>query len=147
MKFSHEPTLIFNFSARSSLDGCSFDLLQPAFPDGMNAWHRLIRHGQTPTAAEVSSANIHSYAGIAVLLLALTRLVVRWRKGVPAKPYTSIFLMPVSGIAAYAAGSIHAGLMKVVRWGGGRGPCPRGTCPALLSPDRCITSDDSRLNL
>lgn len=113
-----------------------FNLL---FPDGMNAWHRLIRHGQTPTAAEVSSANIYAYAGILILLLAIIRLVVRWRAGVPAKPvgqsmmshlaakivhlllYALIFLMPVSGIAAYyfgvnAAGSIHADLMKVVLW-------------------------------
>lgn len=113
-----------------------FNLL---FPDGMNAWHRLLRHGQTPTAADVSSANIHAYVGIAILLLAILRLAMRWRTGVPAEPagqpallqlaarvahrllYALIFLMPISGIAAYyfgidAAGSIHADIMKVVLW-------------------------------
>ena len=113
-----------------------FNLL---FPDGMNAWHRLVRHGQTPTAADVFSANVHAYVGIAILLLAIIRLALRWRTGVPAEPegqplalhlgakiahlvlYALIFLMPASGIAAYyfgidAAGSIHADIMKVVLW-------------------------------
>ncbi len=113
-----------------------FNLL---LPDGMNAWHRLIRHGQTPTAAEVSSANVHAYVGIAILLLAIVRLFLRWQTGVPAEPegqplvlhvgakivhlqlYALIFLMPVSGIVAYyfvidAAGSIHADIMKAVLW-------------------------------
>jgi cytochrome b561 len=113
-----------------------FNLL---FPDGMNAWHRLIRHGQTPAPADISNANIHAFVGLAILILALVRLALRWRRGVPAEPggqpmalhlaaklvhfllYALIFLMPVSGIAGYyfgidTAGSIHADIMKVVLW-------------------------------
>lgn len=104
----------------------------------MNAWHRF-RHGQTPTAADVSSANVHAYIGIAILLLAIIRLGLRWRTGVPAEPegqplvlrlgakmvhlllYALIFLKPVSGTAAYnfgidLAGSIHADITKVMLW-------------------------------
>lgn len=113
-----------------------FNLL---FPDGMNAWHRLIRHGQTPTPDDISSANIHAYVGIAILILAVARLVLRWQNGVPAEPagqplilhllaktahfllYALLFFMPISGMLAYyvgvdAAGSIHADIMKVVLW-------------------------------
>ncbi|MGQ8632063.1 cytochrome b [Agrobacterium sp. DKPNP3] len=113
-----------------------FNLL---FPDAMNAWHRMIRHGQTPTAADVSSANFHAYFGIAIILLAIIRLVLRWRTGVPAEPagqplalhliakivhlllYALMYLMPVSRIAAYyfgidVAGSIHADILKAMLW-------------------------------
>lgn len=113
-----------------------FNLL---FPDGMNAWHRAIRHGTEPSADVVSSANIHAYAGLAILLLAIIRLGLRFTQGVPEEPgseppilriaariahatlYALMLIMPLSGAAAYylgveAAGSIHAGILKVLLW-------------------------------
>lgn len=113
-----------------------FNLL---FPDGMNIWHRLIRRGQVPTPEQISSANIHAYVGIAILLLAIVRLGLRFFKGVPAEAaeepaifrlaarlahaglYILIFAMPLTGIAAYyfgidPAGSFHADVLKIVLW-------------------------------
>jgi len=113
-----------------------FNLL---FPDGMNAWRHLVHRGQTPSPGDIASANIHAYAGIAVLLLAIVRLAVRFSSDAPEKPngqpaflhhiahvthvllYVLIFAMPVSGIAAYylgvdTAGSVYGGLMKMLLW-------------------------------
>ncbi|MBX5158394.1 MULTISPECIES: cytochrome b/b6 domain-containing protein [unclassified Rhizobium] len=113
-----------------------FNLL---FPDGMNVWHRLMRRGQVPTPEQVSSANIHAYVGIAILLLAIVRLGLRVTKGVPAEAakepaifrlaarlahaglYILIFAMPLTGIAAYyfginPAGSLHADILKIILW-------------------------------
>ncbi|MGM5057208.1 cytochrome b [Rhizobium sp. 814_E9_N1_1] len=113
-----------------------FNLL---FPDGMNIWHRLMRRGQVPTPEQISSANIHAYVGIAILLLAVLRLGLRFTKGVPdevaqepaifrlaarlahAGLYILIFAMPLSGIAAYyfgidPAGSFHADALKIILW-------------------------------
>lgn len=113
-----------------------FNLL---FPDGMNSWYRMVRHGQTPSASDIASANIHAYVGIAILVLAIIRLAVRFAVGVPAEPpgqpiflhllaklahvllYVLIFLMPLTGIAAYYFGvsgvaSLHAGVLKAILW-------------------------------
>ena len=113
-----------------------FNLL---FPDGMNAWHRIVRHGGTPSPEDVASADIHAYVGIAVLVLAVWRLALRLVYGAPEEPtvaprvfrllakfahvalYGLIFLMPLTGIAAYyfgadAAGSLHADVLKVILW-------------------------------
>lgn len=113
-----------------------FNLL---FPDGMNIWHRLMRRGEVPTPEQIASANIHAYVGIAILLLAVVRLALRFTKGVPAEAaeepaifrlaarlahaglYILIFAMPLSGIAAYyfginPAGSFHADILKIILW-------------------------------
>lgn len=113
-----------------------FNLL---FPDGMNAWRHIVRRGDTPSAADISAANIHAYLGIAVLILAVLRLFLRSFHGVPAHSaeeprvfqvaariahgalYLLIFAMPLSGMAAYyfgvdLAGSIHAGILKAILW-------------------------------
>ncbi len=113
-----------------------FNLL---FPDGMNAWRRLIRHGQTPTPADISSANIHAYVGIAILLLAIVRLALKFSSEAPEMPdgqpvivhhianlthvllYALIFAMPLSGMAAYylgidTAAFLHGGPIKAVLW-------------------------------
>ena len=113
-----------------------FNLL---FPDGMNVWHRLMRRGEVPTPEQIASANIHAYVGIAILMLAVLRLGLRFTKGVPdevaqepaifrlaarlahAGLYILIFTMPLSGIAAYyfgidPAGSFHAGVLKIILW-------------------------------
>lgn len=113
-----------------------FNLL---FPDGMNVWRHVVRQGRTPSQDEIFGANIHAYVGIAILLLAILRLVMRVVQGVPDETakepplfrvaarlahlalYALIFLMPLSGIAAYyfgvdVAGSIHAGPLKALLW-------------------------------
>ncbi|ANL48729.1 cytochrome b561 protein [Rhizobium phaseoli] len=113
-----------------------FNLL---FPDGMNIWHRLIRRGEVPTPEQIASANIHAYVGIAILLLAVVRLGLRFVNGVPVEVaeepaifrlaaklahaglYILIFAMPLTGIAAYyfgvnPAGSLHADILKIILW-------------------------------
>lgn len=113
-----------------------FNLL---FPDGMNAWHHMVRGGQVPSSADIASANIHAYAGITVLLLAALRVAIRFRSGVPPEPsgqpvvfhymarivhvllYALIFAMPLSGMAAYylgisSIGSLHGGPIKALLW-------------------------------
>jgi cytochrome b561 len=60
-----------------------FNLL---FADGMEHWNRLVRRGEPVTAADISSANIHAYVGIAILLLCLVRLILRLVQGVPEAP-------------------------------------------------------------
>ena len=113
-----------------------FNLL---FPDGMNIWHRLMRRGEVPTPEQIASANIHAYVGIAILLLAVVRLGLRFFNGVPTEAteeptifllaaklahaglYVLIFALPLTGIAAYyfginSAGSLHADVLKIILW-------------------------------
>ena len=113
-----------------------FNLL---LPDGMVAWHRIVRRGGAPTAQDISAANVHAYVGIAILVLAVMRLWLRLRHGAPAEPaaepkifrlaarlahaglYALIFAMPLTGMAAYyfgmnAVGSIHAEALKIILW-------------------------------
>ncbi|WFU13242.1 cytochrome b (plasmid) [Rhizobium sp. CB3090] len=113
-----------------------FNLL---FPDDMNAWHRIVRRGESPSPDDVSAANVHAYVGIIILVLALVRLGIRYTQGVPEETagepalfriaarlahvalYVLLFAMPLSGIAAYyfgieAIGSVHAGILKVLLW-------------------------------
>ncbi len=54
------------------------------FPDGMNAWHRVIRHGGAPSPEQIASANVHAYIGIAILVLAVLRVCLRLFQGVAA---------------------------------------------------------------
>ena len=109
------------------------------FSDGIEHWHHVVRDGRMPTPDEVSSANIHAYVGIAILCLAVVRLVLRLVHGAPDAPpeepplfrlaakiahgafYVLFFAMPLSGIAAYyfgigGAGSLHAGVLKSLLW-------------------------------
>ena len=109
------------------------------FPDGMNEWHRAMRHGGIPSGDQVSSANVHAYIGIAILALAVLRVCLRVTQGRPAESagepflfrfaakavhaglYALIFVMPLTGIAAYyfgvdALGSLHAGVLKALFW-------------------------------
>jgi cytochrome b561 len=114
-----------------------FNLL---FPDGMNGWSRAVRETGSASPDQVSSANIHAYVGIAILVLVAARLLLRFTKGVPEAPseepkifriaaklaravlYILLIAMPSTGIAAYyfgasAAGNIHADVLKVILWG------------------------------
>lgn len=113
-----------------------FNLL---FPDGMNAWNRSIKQTGAASAEQVASANIHAYAGIAILILVALRLLLRQIQGVPAAPteepqmfklvakvaewtlYLLLIAMPVTGAAAYylgfeGAGDLHADVLKAVVW-------------------------------
>lgn len=113
-----------------------FNLL---FTDGIEAWNRAARRGETLATDEIFSANLHAYIGIAILLLAALRLLIRWRRGVPEAPaaepplfrlgaklahgalYGLFFLMPVTGLLKYyggvdLAGDLHADVLKVVLW-------------------------------
>lgn len=108
-------------------------------PDGMNAWYRLVRRGGTPSPEQIASANIHAYVGIAILLVTILRLCLRFVQGVPpesadepaifrlaarfahASLYLLLLALPVSGIAAYyfgvqVAGSVHAEALKLILW-------------------------------
>ncbi|MGO4440365.1 cytochrome b [Rhizobium sp. RAF56] len=113
-----------------------FNLL---LPDGMNAWRRSVRQTGSATADQISSANIHAYVGIAILLLVAIRLWFRMFQGAPASPpqepaffrlvakiahaalYFLLIALPLSGGAAYywgyrAAGDLHADILKVILW-------------------------------
>jgi cytochrome b561 len=113
-----------------------FNLL---FPDGMNAWNRSIKQTGVATADQVASANIHAYAGIAILVLVALRLLLRLVHGVPEAPpqepallrlaakiaegtlYLLLVAMPVTGMAAYylgyeGAGDLHADVLKAILW-------------------------------
>jgi cytochrome b561 len=113
-----------------------FNLL---LPDGMNEWHRSMRRTGSASVDQIASANIHSYVGIAILLLVILRLVLRFYQGTPPAPskepaifqwaakvahvvlYLLLLAMPVTGVAAYylgyeSIGGIHADILKVVLW-------------------------------
>jgi cytochrome b561 len=109
------------------------------FSDGMELWNRSVKKGETITPDMVSSANIHAYVGIAILVFALLRLLLRFTQGVPDAPahepvlvklggmaahvllYLMFFIMPLSGIAKYyfgleTPGELHGGIFKVILW-------------------------------
>lgn len=113
-----------------------FNLL---LPDGMNAWNRSMRLNGSATADQIASANIHAWAGIAILVAVALRLLLRATQGVPAASsdeppllkaaagiahgllYLLLLAMPLSGMAAYylgisTAGSVHAEILKVILW-------------------------------
>lgn len=113
-----------------------FNLL---LPDGMNAWNRSMKQTGAASAEQVASANIHAYAGIAILVLVALRLLLRRVQGVPAAPsgeppifrlaakvsewslYLLLIAMPVTGAAAYylgyaGAGDLHADVLKAILW-------------------------------
>jgi len=105
----------------------------------MNEWNRAMRRTGSATADQVAAANIHAYVGIAILVLAIVRVCLRFSQGGPLEVaeepaifrlaakivhlglYAFIFVMPLTGIAAYyfgmdAVGSLHADVLKVVLW-------------------------------
>lgn len=113
-----------------------FDLL---LPGGMNAWNRSMKQTGAVSAEQVASANIHAYAGIAILVLVAVRLLLRQVQGVPVAPagepaifrsvakisewtlYLLLLVMPLTGAAAYClgyegAGDLHADVLKAVLW-------------------------------
>ncbi|MBV2187280.1 MAG: cytochrome b/b6 domain-containing protein [Rhizobium sp.] len=113
-----------------------FNLL---FAEAMEELSEAVEEGQTPTPDMIASANIHAYVGIAVLSLAVIRVILRLTHGAPEAPaeepplgrlaakishgafYLLFFAMPISGALAYyggveAAGGPHGGPMKLLMW-------------------------------
>ena len=109
------------------------------FSDGMELWNRTMRKGLAMTPEIISSANIHAYVGISILIFAALRLILRITQGVPDLPsdeppilklvakathgllYLLFFVMPLSGIAKYyfgyeLPGELHGGIFKVLLW-------------------------------
>lgn len=107
--------------------------------EGIEQWNRAARRGETLEADQLFSANLHAYVGIAILVLAVLRLVLRIKQGAPAAPeaepplfrllaklahaalYALFILMPVTGLMKYyadidLAGDLHADVLKVVLW-------------------------------
>ena len=92
--------------------------------------YRAFNRGNEPAAGNLFSANLHVYVGLAVLVLAIWRLAIRVRRGVPDAPlgesvlmrriaaamhfvlYVFIFGMPVTGALAWyldvrSMGEVH----------------------------------------
>ena len=108
------------------------------FSDGIEEWDHAADAGNV-TPEILAGANLHAYVGIAILALAVLRLVVRLVQGAPDAPaeepplfqlaakvthvafYVLFFLMPISGMLKYygdvdIAGFLHAGPVKAVLW-------------------------------
>lgn len=109
------------------------------FSDGMEKWNWTVKKGEAVTPEIISSANIHAYVGIAILILAALRLILRFVQGVPDLPseeppilqliaklthgliYLLFFVLPLSGMAKYyfgaeLPGELHGGIFKVLLW-------------------------------
>jgi cytochrome b561 len=109
------------------------------FTEGMETWNRAAEKNETITPDMISSANIHAYVGIAILVLALLRIVLRLVQGAPDLPadeppvlrmvaaathgllYLLMIILPLSGMAKYYfgqdfAGELHAEVFKTVLW-------------------------------
>ena len=102
---------------------------QLVFGESMGKIGWMTRRGETPSATDYLMANLHIYAGVAILVLALIRLYVRIKQGVPAAPaggnpmlkkiaagmhhlfYLLLIVVPVTGLVAEylyrPAGEIH----------------------------------------
>ncbi len=102
-------------------------LFQVFFGEGMeHAYHALLK-GKEANPSDMLEANIHVYAGFAVLALAVLRVIIRWTRGVPGAPagqsgikhwiasathfilYAIIFVMPVTGAMAWYLGYATVG--------------------------------------
>jgi cytochrome b561 len=105
-------------------------VLQLVIGEDIKPAYRAFSRGTEPAAGDILNANIHVYVGLAVLVLAIWRIAVRLRHGVPAAPpeesvllkrtsaaahfllYLFIFGMPITGALAWyfsfrVMGEIH----------------------------------------
>ncbi len=107
-------------------------IFQVFFGEGMEHAYNALNKGKTPNPSDVSAANIHVYVGIAVLVLAVLRLIVRVKNGAPSAPpgttgpkkwiaaatqhtlYLVIFLMPVTGAIAWFGGVEIVGTIHTI---------------------------------
>ncbi len=107
------------------------------FSDDMTAlWRQIRQTGPMPTT---TGAWLHIIAGVAILLLVLWRLTLRFTRGVPAAAegesaalklagdaghillYVLMFAMPVTGLLTFyggftALGDLHGGILKALLW-------------------------------
>ena len=95
--------------------------------DAMKAAWDAFRQGAAPESGTLLMANVHAVVGIVIFLLALWRIVLRWRVGAPPLPvsdplplrilahvthiaiYVLIIGLPISGAAAWLGGVVQAG--------------------------------------
>jgi cytochrome b561 len=105
-------------------------VLQVVIGEDIKPAYQAFSRGTEPAAGDIFNANIHVYVGLVVLVLAIWRIAVRLRDGVPAPPpeesvllkriaaathfllYLFIFGMPITGALAWyfsfrAMGEIH----------------------------------------
>jgi len=103
---------------------------QLIFGEDMGAAERVLRRGEPLEGATLLGANLHLWVGIAILVLAAVRLVVRLGYGAPAPVpglpawqeklsgalhwgfYALLFLVPISGLLAWFVapelGDVHS---------------------------------------
>lgn len=107
-------------------------LVQFLAHDGMERVWRAFRRGQEASAGDVPLAYMHVVLGLAVLVLAAWRLWLRATRGVPpisgmehpalrllartahSLIYALIFIVPISGVAAWFLGVPGAGRVHVL---------------------------------
>ncbi|TPN50280.1 cytochrome b [Mesorhizobium sp. B1-1-9] len=105
-------------------------VLQLLIGEDIKPAYRAFSRGTEPSASDIFNANVHVYVGLAVLVLAIWRIAIRLRHGVPAAPpeesilqkriaaaahfllYILIFGMPITGALAWyfgfrSMGEIH----------------------------------------
>jgi cytochrome b561 len=105
-------------------------VLQLVIGEDIKPAYRAFSRNTAPAASDLFDANLHVYVGLAVLVLAIWRLTMRLRHGVPAAPagesvllkriavaahlllYLFIFGMPITGALAWyfgfgAMGELH----------------------------------------
>lgn len=99
----------------------------------------MTRAGQTPGDDLLGPANLHLWAGVAILVLTMLRIVLKLVQGAPEPPeseapifklaakathglfYLLLLLMPLLGLLAYYlgqgwAGFLHEGPLKALLW-------------------------------
>lgn len=102
-------------------------LLQFLFSDGMSTAWRAYEHGTYVATDFTTGALMHIIGGVAILLLAIWRVILRLRNGGPAPEaaepkalqmlasvvqfvlYATLFLMPITGMLAWGGGIVAAG--------------------------------------
>lgn len=102
-------------------------IYQLVFGEEVKPAYRAFHRNTVPTPADAFNGHVHVYVGIAVLVLALWRVLIRVRHGVPMLPgdespilrwiaiathgvlYLVIFGMPITGGLAWYLGVSEAG--------------------------------------
>jgi cytochrome b561 len=110
---------------------------QILFHEGMEHAFNALNKGKEVNPADLASAQVHEYIGLAILALAVLRLIIRVARGAPAAPegqsaiktkvasatqhtlYLILFLMPVTGAAAWIGGIsasayVHQALVPLI---------------------------------
>ncbi len=104
-------------------------IYQLIFGEAIEHAYKALSKGKEANPEDLSAANIHVYIGISIFVLAVLRVIVRAKNGVPSAPpgttgvkkwvaagtqhllYLVIFLMPVTGAVAWFGGVQAAGVI------------------------------------